>query len=281
MQKAKIALLLILIAVLAFVLSDQALGISLGYDWLHTYRPAALAMAHGESPYSVDIYFAAPWAVLPLIPLALLPEQVSNVAVFLLGLFAFAYTAYKLNAKPAAIIIFLLSAPIVGCLIWGNIEWMPLLGLIFPAPIGLIFAIIKPQVGIGLVIYWFFILMRTQGLVATIKAFLPVTLLTLLSFLLYGFWPLRFQESLALSLGDLRYNTSLWPYGIFIGLWLLYKAIQNQKSEIAVAASPFLSPYALQYTWVAVLAGVLDAPWELLLVSIGLWIAVAIRYLGL
>lgn len=280
MQTVKIALLFVLIASLVFILSDTSLGSSLGYDWLHTYRPAALAMARGESPFSVDIYYAAPWAVIPLIPLALLPAQTGNVAVFLVGLFAFAGIAYKLNPKPAVILVFLLSAPVAGCLMWGNIEWMPLLALIFPPPIGLIFAVIKPQVGIGLFIYWFFYLMRTQGWMGTIKAFLPVTLITLFSFWLYGFWPLRFRESLDLSLGSVRYNTSLWPYGIFIGLWLLYKSIQNQRSETAVAASPFLSPYALQYTWVAVLAGVIHAPWELVLVSIGLWIAVVIRYLG-
>lgn len=279
MQKAKIALLFILAAVLVFILPASLPD--LGYDWTHTYRPAALAMARGESPYAVDIYYAAPWAVIPLIPFALLPEKLGNAAIFLLGLSAFACIAYQLNPKPGAIVVFLLSAPVVGCLIWGNIEWMPLLGLVLPVPIGLVFAIIKPQVGVGLTVYWFFHLMKTRGAAGTVKAFLPVTLITLLSFRLYGFWPLRFQDTLALSADSAaQYNTSLWPYGIFIGIWLLYKAVQNQKSETAVAASPFLSPYVLQYTWVAALAGVIHAPLELLLVSIGLWIPVVMRMIG-
>jgi hypothetical protein len=279
MEKAKIAILIILISILAYVLSTSLPD--LGYDWTHTYRPAALAMAHGESPYTVDIYYAAPWAVLPLIPFALLPEKLGIAAIFLLGLFAFAYVAYTLNPKPAVIILFMLSAPVVGCLIWGNIEWMPLLGLVLPAPIGLIFAVIKPQVGIGLIIYWFFHLMKTQGLIGTIKAFLPVTIITLLSFWLYGFWPLRFQDTLNLSSSsDAQYNITLWPYGIFAGIWLLYKALQHQKAETAIAASPFLSPYTLQYTWVTVLASVAHAPMELLLVSIGLWIPVVLRVFG-
>jgi hypothetical protein len=279
MEKAKIAILIILITILAYVLSTSLPD--LGYDWTHTYRPAALAMAHGESPYTVDIYYAAPWAVLPLIPFALLPEKLGIAAIFLLGLFAFAYVAYTLNPKPVVIILFMLSAPVVGCLIWGNIEWMPLLGLVLPAPIGLIFAVIKPQVGIGLIIYCFFHLMKTQGLIGTIKAFLPVTIIILLSFWLYGFWPLRFQDTLNLSSSsDAHYNITLWPYGIFVGIWILYKALQHQKAETAIAASPFLSPYTLQYTWVTVLAGVTHAPMELLLVSIGLWIPVVLRVLG-
>jgi hypothetical protein len=76
------------------------------------------------------------------------------------------------------------------------------------------------------------------------------------------------------------YNTSLWPQGIFVGLWLLYKSLQEKKPGMALASSPFLSPYALQFTWVSVLAGLIGAPLELLLVSIGLWIPVLIRVLN-
>lgn len=47
-----------------------------GIDWRDTYRPAALAIVSGRSPYNVDIYFAAPWALLPLAPFALLPETI-------------------------------------------------------------------------------------------------------------------------------------------------------------------------------------------------------------
>lgn len=279
MEKAKIPTLIVLIAILASVLSTSLPD--LGYDWTHTYRPAALAMVHGESPYTVDIYYAAPWAVIPLIPFALLPEKLGIAMIFLIGLFAFAYVAYKLNPKPVVILLFMLSAPVVGCLIWGNIEWMPLLGLVLPAPVGLIFAVIKPQVGIGLILYWLFHLMKTQGLVGTIKSFLPVTIITLLSFWLYGFWPLRFQDTLSLSdKSAAQYNITLWPYGIFAGIWLVYKALRHQKATTAIAASPFLSPYTLQYTWVTVLAGVAHAPVELLLVSIGLWIPVALRLFG-
>lgn len=276
MQKAKILLLIILIFALAFILTKVASNPSptYGWDWIHTYRPAALAITQGKSPYSVDVFYAAPWSVIPLIPLALLPEQIGIIGLILLGLSAFAYTAYKLGATQISMTIFLLSASVTGCLWMGNIEWMPLLGLILPAPIGLIFAIIKPQVGIGIVIYWFIDTLRTKGIWGVIKTFAPVTALTLLSFWMYGLWPLRFKQTLALSTShSFQYNTSLWPQGIFIGVWLLYKAIQKNKPRTAIASSPFLSPYALPFTWVAVLVGLLESPWELLIVSIALWIS--------
>jgi hypothetical protein len=63
-----------------------------------------------------------------------------------------------------------------------------------------------------------------------------------------------------------------------VGVWLLYKSIKDNKPEMAMASSPLLSPYALQYTWVAVLAGLVNAPLELLIVSIALWIPVALRF---
>lgn len=277
----KTLLVIVLGAVALFGLAKIFPRLEIGMDWEQTYRPAALAMARGESPYSVSIFYAAPWSVIPLIPFALLPKNIGNLTIFLLGLFAFAYISYKLGAGPGSMTIFLLSASVVGCLIFGNIEWMPLLGLILPAPIGLIFAVIKPQVGIGIVIYWFVHTLRSKGIWETFKVFLPVTIVTLISFWMFGFWPMLFLKTLEQSENSvLDYNTSLWPQGAFIGLWLLYKAFKKEEPETAIAASPFLSPYALQFTWVSVLAGLIKKPREMLLVSLGLWIPVILRILS-
>ena len=281
MSKTKLLLGFILVITLFYILINIFPHLPIGMDWWHTYRPAALALAHGKSPYSVEMFYAAPWSLIPLIPFALLPFDIGNAGVFLLGLFAFAYVAYKLGAGPGSMSIFLLSASVMGCLIYGNIEWMPLLGLVLPAPIGLIFAVIKPQVGIGIVIYWFVHILRTKGGWEVAKTFTPVTILTLLSFWMYGFWPLLFQQTMVLSTkSSVSYNTSLWPQGIFVGVWLLYKSIRNNKPGMAMASSPFMSPYALQFTWVAVLAGLIQSPLELLIVSVALWIPVVIRIIN-
>ena len=47
-----------------------------------------------------------------------------------------------------------------------------------PTPIGLIFAVTKPQVGIGIAIYWFIHIFKTKGFWAVAKTFAPVTKLT-------------------------------------------------------------------------------------------------------
>jgi hypothetical protein len=279
MTKIKIVLLVVLIFILFYVLVNVFQHLPVGWDWYHTYRPAALEMAHGRSPYNVSVFYAAPWSLIPLIPFALLPYEIGIAGVFLLGFLAFAYIPYKLGASRISTIIFLLSASVMGCLHDGNIEWMPLLGFVLPAPIGLIFAVIKPQVGIGIIIYWFVRIFRTKGFWGIAKAFTPIAILTLLSFWMYGFWILGFQRTLEQSANSsFAYNTSIWPQGIFIGIWLLYKAIQKDEAKMAMAASPFLSPYVLQFTWVAILAGLIQSPLELMVVSAALWIPVALRF---
>lgn len=47
-----------------------------------------------------------------------------------------------------------------------------------------------------------------------------------------------------------------------------------------MASSPFLSPYALQFSWVTILTGLIQFPLELLIVSIALWIPVVLRIIN-
>jgi hypothetical protein len=147
-QITLICLLIIILVVLA------SLYLPPGIDWIDTYRPATLALLSGKSPYSVDIFFIAPWELIPLIPLALLPENIGRAILLLLGISSFAFTAYRLGAKPSSLIAFLLSPPVAHCLLNSNIEWLPLLGFIMPPRIGLFFITIKPQIGISVGLFW-------------------------------------------------------------------------------------------------------------------------------
>jgi len=248
----------------------------IGLDWLNTYMPAALAVWHGQSPYGDSIFYAAPWAVIPLIPFALMPYEIGRWCVFILGLLAFAYTAFKLGAKPIPMVIFLTSAAVIGNLNNGNIEWMPLLGFVLPPWLGLIFVMIKPQVGIGIAIYWLFEAWRKEGIKQVIKTFSPVIGLFLISFWLYGLWPLRFRTTLSASVD----NMSLWPNGIFIGLVLLVYAIRKNEKRAAMASGPFLAPYVLQFTWAAPMLALLQEPWLLFAAWLGLWVPILMRIMN-
>jgi hypothetical protein len=262
---------LVVLFIIAFVAMVFVLPV--GVDWQNTYRPAALAVWSGESPFSVEIYYAAPWAVLPLVPLALLPLEVGRAGMFVVGLCAFAFTAFQLGARRWTLVLFLCSAAVVGCLNNGNIEWMPLLGLVLPPQWGLVLLAVKPQVGVGLGVFWFVCIWNERGFWAMVRTFLPVTVLTLVSFVVYGVWVLRFGQTLAWSVD----NTSLGWYGMALGWVVLVRAIRKGNARLAMASSPLLAPYVLQFTWSAVLVYLLDSPLELLGVVVLMWVPVVVR----
>lgn len=244
-----------------------------GLDWHDTYRPAALAVLRGESPYTVAIYYAAPWAAWLLVPVAVLPTPIGQMMIFLAGIAAFTYVASRFGATPVSLLIFLSSAAVVGCLINGNIEWLPLLGAVLPPQIGLIFLAIKPQVGLGLGLYWLITIWREQGFRQVVITFAPVTGLLLLSFALYGLWPLRFSQTVAWS-SD---NVTLFPFGIAIGLVLLVQGLRTRDSKAALASGPLFSPYVIHFTWACLLVYFLQKPRLLLAAVLALWIPIVLK----
>ncbi len=245
-----------------------------GVDWVNTYRPASIALLNGQSPYTVDIYFAPPWALIPLLPFALLPEQIGRGAIFVVGLIAFSYTTIKLGGNKIALISILLSPPVIHCLYNSNIEWLPILGFILPPQIGLFFVSIKPQIGIGITIFWFFASFNKGGFREVFRVFAPFSIVLVLSFLVFGFWPLRFRETISLTN---EYNSSIWPLGIPIGILLLAKAFLSKRAHPAMAAGPFLSPYVLFHAYSGAILALSPSAIYSTVASISLWIIVLIR----
>ncbi len=251
-----------------------------GIDWRLTYRPAALALLRGHNPYNLDVapdapFFAAPWGLLPLLPLALLPTEAGRAVIMLGGLLVFAFSAYRLGAKPIAMIFFLISPPVFHNILNANIEWLPILGFVLPPSIGLFFVMIKPQTGLAVAIFWFFEAWRKGGWREVMRVFVPVTIAFFISFIIYGFWPLNMFG--ALKYGA-EYNSSLWPLSIPVGLVLLVTAIQKRKLEFAMPASPCLSPYLLFHAWSSAVISLVKNPLQLVTAVIGLWIVVALRF---
>lgn len=95
--------------------------------------------------------------------------------------------------------------------------------------------------------------------------FAPVTAAYLISFLIWGFWPLYYENRTADP-----FNDSLWPHGLFIGIVILYRAIKTKDFRLAMIASPFLSPCVTNHGWAVALLGLGNL--ETIIVSIGIWI---------
>ena len=204
--------------------------------------------------------------------MALLPENVGYALLVLLSLAGFAYTAHRLGGKKIAVIAILLSPPVLHSLLNGNIDALAVIGFVLPAQIGLFFILIKPQIGLAVAVYWFVEAWRKNRVREVLRLFGPVTIALLVSFLLYGLWPLQFEQEIGLW-----WNASLWPASIPVGLVLIVSAIRKRRMEFAMAASPCLSPYVLLHAWVGALLAVVSKIPETIAAVIGLWIMVLIR----
>jgi hypothetical protein len=245
-----------------------------GVDWVFVFRPAAQALLSGASPFSVEGYLNAPWALVPLLPFALLPARIGWGLFTVAGLLIMGVLAVRFGAGRAALPAFLLSPPVVHGLLNGNTDWIALSGLMLPPSLGLFLLATKPQIGIGPAVIWLVEAYRRGGWRRLLWTAGPITAVTLLSFLAYGLWPLRFSRELGLW-----WNASLWPWSIPFGLYALYVGLRERRVEAGLVASPLLSPYVLLHAWSgALLATVRRTRWLFALVG-GLWLWVLVRLL--
>jgi len=260
-----LGLLIVVGTVLLFIYLPE------GVDWRETYRPAVLALLTGHTPYGMGSspFFAAPWSLVLLIPFALLPVRVGEIALFGVGLVTYALVAYRWGAKPLTLALFLFSPPVILGLLHGNVVWMSLLGFTLPPQIGLLLVTVKPQVGVGAVVFWLFEAWRKGGWREVLRVFWPVSLAFLASLALFGLWPLKFADVLPIAY---IYNVSLWPFLLPVGLALMAASLRRREMRLAMAASPCLSPYVLIHGWAGPLAAILPQPLETFVAVVGLWI---------
>ncbi len=246
-----------------------------GIDWTNTYWPASRAVLEGQSPYAVSGYYNAPWALIPLLPLALLPEAAGRAICLGAGLVAFAYVAYRLGARPVAMAVFLLSPSVLHCLLNSNIEWLALLGFVIPPQWGLFFVLVKPQIGIAVAVYWLIETWRKGGFREVARVFGPVVVVTMVTLALFGLWPLRWEKTV-----NEWWDASFWPGGIPVGLAFLVAAIHQREGKFAMIASPFLSPHVLLHSWSGALVALVASGWEIAAAVAGQWILVLMAATG-
>lgn len=94
------------------------------------------------------------WILALLMPLALLPEPIGSALLLLINLAAFSYTAHRFGANPIGLLLFLLSPPVLLCLLNSNIDGIVVLGFVLPPQLGLFLLLLKPQVGSAAAMYW-------------------------------------------------------------------------------------------------------------------------------
>lgn len=265
----------VLAATLVLAATAAGLGVTLppAVDWHAAFRPAALSLMQGRSPYLVEGFFNAPWILIPLIPAALLPEQLGRGLLALASIAALAFTARRLGANWPAVLLILLSPPAIHGLLNGSLDGLLTLAFVSPPWLGLILLVAKPQIGIAVAVFWGVEAWRTDRSRGVLRFLWPTTLLLGISLLAFGAWPLRAPQEIALW-----WNASLWPASIPLGMGLLAAALWKRRLPFAIAASPFLSPYVLLHSWVVELLALSAHPWLLGAAVAGLWCLTLVRF---
>lgn len=243
-----------------------------GGDWLN-FLPAIKIFLQGGNPYLVGKEFYGVyepfWTYILLAPFALLPFWAGRILLFLVSLVAFAVSAVKMGASKFQLVMFLFSSSVFGGLYTGNIDFLVTLGLWMPPTIGLFFVLMKPQIGACIAIYWMYRAWREGGVWEIIRVFAPVTGAYLLSFLLYGFW-LKHLFNMANN----PWNFGIFPYLVPIGIFLLYKALQQQDKRLAGMSSPMIAPYVTTYNFSIMLLSLFNRPALFLAAWVVLWLKI-------
>lgn len=275
-KRKKIILLNLTIVFSICIIAAAAFFIPEQIDWMRTFRPAALKIIHGQSPYSILSFSYPVWMLFPLIPIAILPVKIGNGILFFVQVLVLIFIAIKMGASPFSLAAFFLSFPILFMLLFGQIDWLVLTGLIFPPWAGLFFLLAKPQLGLIPALFLIIEEWRKNGFKKTLLTVTPVCVAFMISFLVYGAWFLQLDYGFLTA----KYNFSLWPSSISFGLFFIIYSIRKRKIEAALLANPLLSPYVGPHSWSGAMLAVLPYKLECILVSLSTWIIMYIKAQG-
>jgi hypothetical protein len=220
-------------------------------DW-HMYYGAARAVFQGRSPYEQPIFVNPPWTVLLLAPFAAFPPNVGRGLVLVSTVAIWLYAAWRMRAPRLAVIAMMISPTAIGSLLAANIDAFVVLGVFLPATWGLLVLMIKPQIGLGPAVYDLVDTWRTRGITGVALTFAPVVTAYAASAVLFPEWLDRFVHA-----PGIVWNRSLFPYGIPVGLFLLWLSWRRRNVMFALASTPFLTPYLTFYTYLIVQIGLL------------------------
>jgi hypothetical protein len=143
----------------------------------------------------------------------------------------------------------------------------------------MVFVTAKPQLGLVAGLWWCVEAYRTRGLKGLAITIAPFAVITAISLLAYGWWPLRMLR--AQSLLTEPQNASLWPTSVPVGLALLAASLRRRDMRFAIPATACLSPHLTFQSWVVWVLPLVSYEVELLAAVAGLWVLIGIRALSI
>lgn len=237
-----------------------------GVDWSVHFRPAVMAVLAGQSPYNVPGFYNPPWALLPLLPLGLLPEAWGRGVLLLISLVVFFLVALRMRATKTALLLYMFNPVLLYSLHNGNLDWLVTIGLVLRPQIGLFLVLLKPQLGAAIAIYWLIEAWRKGGWRKVARTFGPVILAFVGSVALFGPWFLTADTRID---QDWNVMAHLWPYSVAPAAILFYFAVKRQQVRWAIVGAPLFSPYAIFHSFCIPMVALVDRP-RVLAVVVGI-----------
>jgi hypothetical protein len=235
-------LIFAMLLIILLAINSNAIGI--GGDWEQTFG------ALGDkwlNPYKQEKFTNPPWLIM-LFPHVFLPLSIGSVVNRAVTIILIVLVVHKYKAGWGCLIIVVTSLPFLDIIWNNNIDSALFLAILLPdryKSFGLPILALKPQVISNIALIWW------KRLGFSFRFFLPLIGVTLLSFLLWGAWPAHLpgvENSV-----EVPWNIAIWPYGIPIGLGLLFFAFRFEKNDLeaeifAAVSTCFLVPYFASYS---------------------------------
>jgi len=210
-------------------------------DW-DVYRKASLDFLSGLNPMFTPLNYLPPWMSLLIAPVAILPRWVGYVVGGVIMLMVAIVAVKRLKGDVWTILLVCTTPFLLHNILWGNLEWVPLLGMLLPAAWGLIWISAKPQSGAGAVLYFLAQVARRK---LPLKVLIPFGITGLLGLILYSY-PFSIGTPPADVVATASYD--VFPWGVPVGIALIAWAIKREDPWLAYAASPLLVPYFTSHT---------------------------------
>lgn len=218
--------------------------VPVGWDFRTFFLPAGQAILAGRSPYTVSGFYNPPWLSILFVPLVLLPEHLAWGLYLALNIYAYVIGLIRLRFRLAGILLVMLSPYVFYSLWYGNVDGLIILGATLPPGVGVWLILLKPQMSLILIGLWFY-QSRLQGWKIRMRDFGLACLVFLVSWLV-GLRP-------DLNMSQVSWNITAWPWGVLPGLALASLSLSQDSVHLALAASPFFSPYSSPQSWVVTL----------------------------
>jgi hypothetical protein len=216
------------------------------FDFHNTFYPVTF---NPLQPYIHEGFNYPPWTALILYPLSFFPEELSLAINASLGMTLVGLLVIKRGGGRLALLLTLTSFPFLSMLANGTVEWIPTLGFLLQNQFGVPLLLAKPQTGFLAFLAW------APDLKKTARMLIPAAFTVLLSFVVWGNWPLKVWVNLqAIQNTPERFftwNIAPFPWAIPVGLGLIYFILKKRPSQaelLGVLATICLVPYLTVYS---------------------------------